>query len=93
MEINSTQDVAATVRGRRQELGLSQAELATRAGVSRDWVNQIEAGKATAEFGLVIRLLDALRLRLDIDVRASGDDTPTGGSVDLDALLDEYREQ
>jgi HTH-type transcriptional regulator/antitoxin HipB len=93
MQINSIQDVAATVQGRRQELGLSQAELATRAGVSRDWVNQIEAGKATAEFGLVIRLLDALGLRLDIDVRASGDDTPTGGSVDLDALLDEYREQ
>src|ERR1017187_1829457 len=93
MQINSIQDVAATVRGRRQELGLSQADWPTRAGVSRDWVNQIEAAKATAEFGLVIRLLDALRLRLDIDVRASGDDTPTGGSVDLDALLNEDREQ
>jgi hypothetical protein len=37
--------------------------------------------------------LDALGLRLDIDVRASGEDTPTDVSVDLDALLDEYRER
>ncbi len=40
---------AATARGRRFELGLSQAALANRAGVSRDWVNYFEAGKLTLE--------------------------------------------
>jgi len=93
MQIKSIRDLASTVRGRRQDLGLSQAEIAARAGVSRDWVNQIEAGKPKAEFGLVLRLLDALGLQLDTVPRDQGGHLSTRGSVDLDALLDEYGER
>ncbi len=87
----------AAARGRRLELGQTQAEVATRARVSRQWVNEFEAGKATAELGLVLRLLDALDLGLHLganDVRpASGTDTTQDrdAAVDLDALLGEYR--
>jgi y4mF family transcriptional regulator len=91
MKINSARDLAVAVRGRRIDLGLSQADLAARAVVSRPWLSKVEAGKTTVEFGLVIRLLDALGLHLDVaesgEVR---DESPTT-SVDLDALLDEYR--
>jgi HTH-type transcriptional regulator/antitoxin HipB len=91
MHISSAQDVAATIRGRRQELGLSQGQLAATAGVSRDWVNQIEAGKPSAEFGLVLRVLDVLELRLDL-VPLTQHTGPAGGRpVDLDDLLDDYR--
>jgi y4mF family transcriptional regulator len=90
MKINSIRDLAATVRGRRHDLGLSQAELASRAGVSREWISGFEAGKATVEFGLVIRLLDALDLGLDLVAR---DTAPDAASVDLDALLEEHRDQ
>ena len=90
MRINSMGDVAATARGRRHDLGLSQAELASQAGVSREWINGFEAGKATVEFGLVIRLLDALGLGIDLVKRADGVDD---GSVDLDALLEEHRDR
>ena len=91
MKITSTRDLAAAVRGRRQSLGLSQADLATRAGVSRPWLSDVEAGKPTAEIGLVLRLVDALGFRLDLtpENNQNSDDPTT--SVDLDALLDEYR--
>ena len=90
MKINSISDVAASVRGRRRDLGLSQAALASRAGVSREWVNSFEGGKATIEFGLVIRLLDAMGLGLELVKR---DATASTASVDLDALLEEQRDR
>jgi y4mF family transcriptional regulator len=91
MKIKSTQDLAAAVRGQRQDLGLTQAELATRAGVSRPWLSEVEAGKLTAEFGKVIRLVDALGLTLELVASEPGVDDAPAQSVDLDAILDEYR--
>jgi HTH-type transcriptional regulator/antitoxin HipB len=91
MQVRSIHDLAATARGRRLELGLSQAGLAARTGVSRDWINYFEAGKPTVELILVLRLLDALGLTIDVSVDA-GEPAPRGaGSTDLDALLDGYR--
>jgi HTH-type transcriptional regulator / antitoxin HipB len=93
-KINSIRDLAAAARGRRLELGLSQSELATRARVSRQWISEFESGKPSAELGLVIRLLDALGLRLDVDGlagSAGGDRPARSESVDLDALLEDYR--
>ena len=92
MQINSMRDLAATARGRRQDLGLSQVELAAKAGVSREWISAFEGGKTTVEFGLVIRVLEALGLGLDIVERGSGAESSPSRSVDLDALLDEYRD-
>lgn len=88
--INSIRDLAAAARGRRLKLGLSQAALAKRASVSRQWVNEFEAGKLTAELGLVLRLLDALGLRLQIEAGDEQVVAPSGHPIDLDALLDEY---
>ena len=93
MRLASIADFAAAVRGRRVDLGLSQGDLAERAGVSRRWVNQFETGgRATAEIGTILRVLDALSLGLRIDVIPG---TPNGrqpaGDVDLDVLLDDLR--
>lgn len=88
--VNSIRDVAAAARGRRLALGLSQAGLAARAGVSRQWISAFEAGKPGAELGLVVRLLDALGLKLAIE---QGDELPQrSDSFNLDAILDEHRE-
>lgn len=89
MKIRSTRDLAAAARGRRKDLGLDQADLAQRARVSRKWVNEFEAGKATAELGLVIRVLEELGLGLDVG-RSRGTRSPKP-SVDLDRILDEHR--
>ena len=92
-QINSLRDLVAAVRGRRKSLGWTQSELANRAHVSRQWISEFEAGKPTAELGLVIRLLDALELRLTVDSGEQGQ--PARGesatTVDLDAVLDDYR--
>jgi HTH-type transcriptional regulator / antitoxin HipB len=91
--INSTRDLAAVARGRRRELGLSQTELARRAGVSRQWVSAFEAGKPGAELRLVIDLLGALDLRLLVDDGGPASKPDAGAGVDLDALLDEHRDR
>ena len=92
MAVRSIRDLAAAVRGRRQDLGLNQAELARRAGVSRKWISEFEAGKSTAELGLVLRVLDELGFRLELrkDPEA-GARSPDRDAVDLDTLLNELR--
>jgi transcriptional regulator with XRE-family HTH domain len=92
MRVNSIHGLTSAARGRRLELGLSQAELAARAGVSRDWVNSFEAGKPTVELILVLKILEPLGLRLDIAKSADSQKMGQAGPTDLDALLDEYRQ-
>jgi HTH-type transcriptional regulator/antitoxin HipB len=87
VRIGSLHDFAAAVRGRRQELGLSQAQLATRAHVSRAWVNAFESGKPAAELRLVLAVVDALGLELQLGSREGQSNRAT---VDLDVLLDDY---
>ena len=94
MRVHSIRGVAAAVRGRRQDLGLNQAELARRAGVSRKWIYEFEAGKSTAEFGLVLRVLEELGLGLELGEEADAGHQAASApraAVDLDALLDELR--
>jgi HTH-type transcriptional regulator/antitoxin HipB len=81
MNIRTASDLGALVRDRRGAQGLSQEALALRAGVSVRWLKAFEAGKSTAEIGLVLRTLGALGLTLSV-VDAPG---PTG--VDLDDML------
>lgn len=91
-EINSLHDLSKTARGRRLDLGLSQAELAQRARVSRQWVNEFEAGKPSAEIRLIMQLLAALDLHMFLNDNA--DSRATGGNargVDLDVLLERHR--
>jgi y4mF family transcriptional regulator len=90
MRVNSIKDLAAAVRGRRKEFGLSQAELAQRVGVSRKWIYEFEGSKPKAEFGLVLRVLDELALALDVSDAVAR--RPVG-VVDLDAVLDEHRDR
>lgn len=91
MIIRTMHDLRSLVRGRRAELGLSQAEVAQRAGVSRKWLSEFERGTvAGVPLPLVLRLLAALGISLDA---SSGSATATpaasGGydPIDLDELL------
>lgn len=89
MQVRSTAEIAAAAKGRRLDLGLSQTDLAERAGLSRKWISEFEAGKPRAELGLVLRVLEELGLRLDVvlaPVRRRSTRV-----VDLDRLLEEHR--
>lgn len=88
MLIHTILDAASVVRSRRSELDLSQEALAKRAGVSRKWVYEFEAGKPNAELGVLLRVLTALQLTLRAEAALSSEDAD---GVDLDRLLDEYR--
>ncbi|MEO6886219.1 MAG: helix-turn-helix domain-containing protein [Jatrophihabitantaceae bacterium] len=62
-------DVAAYIRGQRQDRGWSQAHLAELSGVSRQWLVDLERGRHDrAELGKVLKLFDAL----GVDLRAGG---------------------
>ena len=93
MTVRSIRDLAATVRGRRADLGLSQADLASRAGVSRKWIYEFEAGKSTAAVGTLLRVFDALGLALDVAPRDGAHLGTEPGVVDLDALIDAHRDR
>jgi transcriptional regulator with XRE-family HTH domain len=81
MRLSNSEDLGRYVRDRRRAAGFSQTDLAIRAAVSRRWLSDLEAGKATAEVGLVFKAIAALGLYLD----ARPEPTP---EIDLDAYLD-----
>lgn len=67
--IDSPLILGALVRERRQELGLTQTELADVARTTLRFVSELERGKATAQIDGVLRLLDALGIVLDARTR------------------------
>ncbi|MFI5299614.1 MAG: helix-turn-helix transcriptional regulator [Polyangiales bacterium] len=83
--------IGLVVRERRRELGLGQAELAERVGVSRQWVVEIEQGKPRAELALVLRTLQALGLRLRIDHGTNAPATSIPSAPDIDAIVRAHR--
>jgi transcriptional regulator with XRE-family HTH domain len=64
----NTSDLAKIVQSKRRELRLTQAELATRADISRRTLNAIENGPGATDIGFrkLERLLNALGLGLMI---------------------------
>ena len=90
MLIRTPADLGAAVRDRRRQLGLDQATLAKRIGVSRQWIIAIERGRSRAELGLVLRALDALGVRLDAGAGESRDHATTP-PVDIDAIVSAAR--
>jgi HTH-type transcriptional regulator / antitoxin HipB len=81
MRIRTADDLGRYVRDRRLAAALTQTDLAARARVSRRWLSDLEAGKPTAEVGLVLRVVAALGMYTDL----RPEPTP---EVDLDAILD-----
>jgi HTH-type transcriptional regulator/antitoxin HipB len=67
--IRTASELGLAIRSRRKEMGLDQAELARRVGVTRQWVIDIEKGKPRAELELVMRALHALELTLLIETQ------------------------
>jgi len=71
MRLRTPRDIGLQIRERRRALGLGQAELADRVGVSRQWIIGIEKGKERAALSLVLRTLDALGIAVYGDESSS----------------------
>jgi len=72
MTANERAQLAALVRERRFELGLKQAELAERAGTTRQTISNIENAATVPQQAVLTRITDALGI------------TPQGNSLDPD---------
>ena len=91
MFIRTPKELGALIRDRRKSLGLGQAALAERVGVSRQWVVEIEQGKPRAGVGLVFRTLEGLRVKLAVDwQKAKG---PPVEVPDIDAIVARARKR
>lgn len=72
MRVTTAEDLGNLVREERESSGLTQQQLATRAGVSRLWLVHVEAGHPGAAFGRVLHLLASLNLTIDLVPRGGG---------------------
>ncbi len=64
MRLRTTSDFGAIARDRRRQLKLSQAQLAERAGVTRQWVVRFERGADDLSLAKVLTVLRALSIEL-----------------------------
>jgi HTH-type transcriptional regulator/antitoxin HipB len=80
-------DLGAVIRDRRKRLKLDQSTLAKQVGVSRQWIIEVEHGHPRAELGLILRVLDALGIKLDADSNLSAGRGTPKSAVDLDAIV------
>ena len=91
MNIRSAKELGALIRSHRHRRGWTQSDLAKRAGVSALWISQLERGKSTAQFGLVLRTLKELELHLSIAEPGSEESRRTdddgSAAINLDDLV------
>ncbi len=92
MQLRTPGDIGAIIRERRRTLGLDQATLARKVGVSRLWINQMERGKPAASLNLVLRTLAAVGVELNSDSDAPPpEDRPTEIAADINAIVHSAR--
>jgi HTH-type transcriptional regulator/antitoxin HipB len=81
--IQTTKAFGAAVRRARTDLGMSQMELAAKAGVGRPWLSELETGKRTVELGRALSVLSAL----DLAVTFAPAPKPGRSVVDLGEII------
>jgi transcriptional regulator with XRE-family HTH domain len=59
--------LGVAIRHYRREAGLSQAELAERAGLHRSYLSDLEQGKETEQVRRILRILKQLGVRMTLE--------------------------
>ena len=62
LRVPSPIEIGLCVRARRAQLKIGQVDVATRVGVSRQWIIALESGKGSIELGLVLKTFEILGL-------------------------------
>lgn len=83
MDVGNHIELGREVQRVRTQQGLTQADLAAAAGVSRRWLGQLESGHGGAQVDKVFAVLRALQVRLRFV-----ENVVPADSSDLAALLD-----
>ena len=66
MQIPDPTTLGSVVRMRRQELGLSQTQLADAVGTTRQWLSRFEQATNDVSLSIMFAILEALDLSLDV---------------------------
>jgi HTH-type transcriptional regulator/antitoxin HipB len=95
MRLRTPADFGAAIRDHRLRARLTQATLARKVGVGRQWIVEVEKGKPGAPIALLLRTLDALKiaLRTDESPHSAKRAPRKNKSVNLDLLLDNLRQK
>jgi len=89
MRIRTPLEFGLVIREKRRQRKLSQAELARKVGVSRQWIVAVERGKSRSELSLVLQTLNVLNISLSVDVeRPPPASDATIEPVDIDAVIE-----
>lgn len=93
--IRTAQELGNLIRSQRKAREWDQARLAREAGVSRQWIIEIEKGKPRAELQLVLRVMNVLGLSLivepEIKPQASESSSAKPQTADIDEIVDRYK--
>ena len=96
MLVKTLRDLGNAVRAARLRQDLTQQELASRAGLSRQWLTGLERGTANPTWDVVMRLAAALDLEVSLYDRSKRDAPSPGdeerGAVNLDEILEAHRD-
>lgn len=76
MRARTADDLGRLVRQLRQDAGLSQAEVATAAGVTRQWLVRFEQGRSDVSLHNVLAVLSVLKLDLAVEAQGSRPEPP-----------------
>lgn len=87
VSVATPRELGAAMREHRQIAGLTQAELADRAHVSRQWLLRFEQGHPHAELSKLFALTHALNLNLELTPKTTPE--PETDDIDLDQLLED----
>lgn len=68
VQIQSPAELGVLIRALRKSSGVRQDDLAASVGVSKQFATDVEHGKPTAQVGLLLRVLDELGARVEIEV-------------------------
>lgn len=90
MRIKTPADLGALIRDRRSHLGMDQASLAKKVGTSRKWLIEVEKGKSTAQIGLILRTLHALKITLS-DASSAPAPSQTAQPIDINRIIDSLK--
>ena len=71
VSIESPVDLGLAIRAVRKSTRIRIDDLAATAGVSKQFTSDVEHGKPTIQFGLVLKLLAELGLPLEVDIPAA----------------------
>lgn len=99
--VQTTKELGLAIRARRKDLGWDQASLAKQAGVTRQWIIDIEKGKPRAELALTLRALRVLGLALTLEAKSQDLNSPSAAgnrkgeaeppTLDIDAIVEANR--